>query len=143
MLDRDTMRAIGMMMARQARQRATAEDTSANETIDLAPLLRPWAPGPWAAGEVCAHEGAPYRCIEPGHDSTDNPDWTPDKTPALWAPYHATDVSHALPWHKPTGAHDMYKQGEWMIWTDGVPWQCVEDTSYSPEEWPQAWEVSA
>lgn len=31
--------------------------------------------------------------------------------PALWAPYHATDRAHALPWIAPTGAQDAYNAG--------------------------------
>ena len=34
----------------------------------------------------------------------------------------------------------MYKAGEYMIWTDGTVKKCVQDTNFSPEEYPQAWE---
>lgn len=44
---------------------------------------------------------------------------------------------------KPTGAHDMYKVGECMIWTDGEVYKCLSDTAYSPEEYAQDWEVVA
>lgn len=39
-----------------------------------------------------------------------------------------------------TRAHDMYKSGEYMIWTDGNTYRCKQDTNFSPEEYPQAWE---
>ena len=39
-----------------------------------------------------------------------------------------------------TGAHDIYKAGEYMIWTDGSVKKCVQDTNFSPTEYPQAWE---
>ena len=39
-----------------------------------------------------------------------------------------------------TGPHDVYKPGEYMIWTDGTVKKCVQDTNFSPEEYPQAWE---
>ena len=35
---------------------------------------------------------------------------------------------------------DGYKAGEYMIWTDGTVKKCVQDTNFSPEEYPQAWE---
>ena len=35
----------------------------------------------------------------------------------------------------------MYKAGEYMIWTDGVVYMCKENTNFSPEEYPQAWEA--
>lgn len=27
-----------------------------------------------------------------------------------------------------------------MIWTDGTVKKCVQDTNFSPEDYPQAWE---
>ncbi len=66
--------------------------------------------------------------------------WEPDKTPALYAPYHGKAVETALPWTAPTGAHDMYKAGEYMIWNDTVM-RCKSDTSYSPNDYAAAWEV--
>ena len=38
------------------------------------------------------------------------------------------------------GAHDMYKAGEYMIWTDGTVKHCLENTSFSPDEYPDTWE---
>ena len=26
-----------------------------------------------------------------------------------------------------------------MIWTDGTVKKCIQDTNFSPDEWPQAW----
>lgn len=34
-----------------------------------------------------------------------------------------------------TGAHDMYKAGEYMIWTDGIIKKCLRDTNFSPTEY--------
>ena len=34
----------------------------------------------------------------------------------------------------------MYHAGEYMIWTDGSIQRCKEDTNFSPEDYPQAWE---
>ena len=39
------------------------------------------------------------------------------------------------------GAHDMYRVGEYMIYTDGKTYQCKQDTNFSPEDYAQAWEV--
>jgi hypothetical protein len=59
----------------------------------------------------------------------------------MWGAYHATDAHHALPWAKPTGAHDMYKIGQYMIWADGKTYRCIQDTDRSPDEVAQAWEA--
>lgn len=101
--------------------------------------IRQWKPGAYAIGDVRMHGGNPYKCVQ-AHDSTENPTWTPDTTPALWMQYHGTTKATARPWIAPTGAHDMYKSGEYMIWTDGSTKKCITDTTYSPDVYPQAWE---
>lgn len=97
-----------------------------------------WKPGVYALNDVRQYEGNPYKCVQ-AHDSTDNPDWTPAAYPALWMEYHGTDKESARAWIAPTGAQDMYKVGEWMIWTDGSLYECLSDTTYSPEELASAW----
>lgn len=103
-------------------------------------LVDDWMPGVYAVGDVRVCGGQVYRCCQ-AHDSTDNPDWSPDKTPALWAAYHSGDAAHARPWVQPTGAHDQYKAGEYMVWTDGKTYKCLSDTVYSPADYAQAWEL--
>ena len=91
-------------------------------------------------GEVATHPetGYPKECIL-SYDGTVQVDWTID-TPTCWKPWHSRKPEYALPWEQPTGAHDMYKSGEYMIWEDGKVKHCKENTNFSPEEYPQAWE---
>lgn len=91
-------------------------------------------------GEVATHQetGYPYECMT-AYDGNVQQDWTIDNR-TLWKPWHSRKSEYALPWEQPTGAHDMYKAGEYMIWTDGTVKKCLQDTSFSPEEYPQAWE---
>jgi hypothetical protein len=103
-------------------------------------VIRLWKPGKYVMGDVRMYEGIPYKCVQ-AHDSISNPNWTPDVTPALWMQYHGTSVETARPWLAPAGAHDMYKVGEYMIYTDGLTYECINDTTYSPTEYSQAWEV--
>ena len=138
MLDLKQMRAIGMMVARQAQEKAKQPDVAANEIIDMAPLLKEWKQGKHEAGEVVVYNGYPYKCVQ-SHDSTYDASWNPEDAPALFAPYHATDKAHALPYVRPTGAHDAYKRGEWMLW-DGKAYECQQDgTIYDPTVLPSAW----
>ena len=102
--------------------------------------VREWQPGVFAAGDVRQRLGAPYKCVQ-AHDSTVNPNWTPETTPALWMQYHGTTPESARPWIAPTGAHDMYKAGEYTIWTDGKTYKAKMDTAYSPADYPQAWDA--
>lgn len=91
-------------------------------------------------GEVATHpeNGYPYECMT-AYDGTVQQDWTIDNR-TLWKPWHSRKAEYALPWEAPTGAHDMYKAGEYMIWTDGTVKKCVQDTNFSPEEYPADWE---
>ena len=101
-----------------------------------------WERGNYVEGDVRADPdtGYPYECITP-HDSIINTgeDYT-IKNRTLWKPWHSRKAEYALPWEAPTGAHDMYKAGEYMIWTDGTVKKCVQDTNFSPDDWPQSWE---
>ncbi len=101
--------------------------------------LRPWDPAVYVVGDVRMYAGIPYKCVQV-HDSGQNPTWTPDTTPALWMQYHGTTVDTARPWIAPAGAHDTYRAGEFMIWTDGAVYRCKQDTVYSPHDYAQAWE---
>ena len=118
---------------------AAASHVDADAVIRAQALCAAWEPGVYQLGEVRTCEGVPYRCCQ-AHDSTANPGWTPTTERALWAPYHGTTPETALPWAAPTGAHDMYKAGECMIWTDGTVKRCRQDTNFSPTDYAQAWE---
>lgn len=143
MLDTNTMRAIGRLIARQARKQVP--EAAANDVIDLGPLLEPWKAGTsespidYTVGDVRTYNNQPWKCVQ-AHTHHGEAGWEPGAV-SMWGAYHATDETHALPWVKPTGAHDMYKAGEYMIWTDGEAYRCLSDTAYSPEEYSQAWEV--
>ena len=118
-----------------------AKGAAANMVIDLGPLIPSWSMGTYAIGDVRMHNGYPWRCCQ-AHTSASNPGWSPGAVPALWAPYHATDAAHALPWVKPTGAQDAYQVGEHMIWTDGKVYRCnTAAVVHSPAEVPAVWGV--
>lgn len=101
--------------------------------------IRPWKPAAYGIGDVRMHRGIPYKCVQT-HDSGENPSWTPEATPALWMQYHGTTAETARAWISPTGAQDIYRAGEYMIWTDGRMMKCIADTAYDPDAYPQAWE---
>lgn len=94
----------------------------------------------YSVGDVRLHPttGTPKECMT-SYDGASQPDWTID-TATLWKPWHSRKKECALPWEAPTGAHDMYKAGEYMIWTDGNAYLCKQDTNFSPDEYSQAWE---
>ena len=56
-------------------------------------------------------------------------------TPALPVAWPSASASRRC-----TGAHDVYKKGEWAI-QDGKFTKANQDTAYSLAEYPQAWDV--
>lgn len=121
-----------------------AEKLAASEDKTLAiacmAFFESWTPGIYAVGDVRTNPatGYPRECIL-SHDSTVNPDWT-ITTASLWKPYHSRKKEYALPWEAPTGAHDIYKTGEYMVWTDYSVYKCLTDTNFNPVDYPAAWE---
>lgn len=108
--------------------------------ISCSGLFPEWKPGKYKTGDVRRKENIPYEAIL-DHDNVVNPDWTIDVR-AIWKPYHSRRKEWALPFVHPTGAHDLYKAGEYMIYTDGKTYFAKQDTNFSPEEYAEAWEVT-
>lgn len=134
-------RARAIRAAMVAAGGVVAEKGGADDVIRSLVCFEPWTPGNYKdmIGAVRLYEGYPYRVYQP-HDSTNNPDWTPEGAPALWTPYHGTTPETALPFRQPTGTHNIYKTGEYMVWTGNAVYLCKQDTAYSPETYAQAWE---
>lgn len=140
MHDLNKLYAMGMMAARSAR--SAAPTATANEVIDMTPLLRLWKEGAYAAGDIAVYDAVPYKCAQ-AHDSTGNPEWNPAKAKSLWAAYHATDAAHALPYVQPTGAHDAYMTDEYMKWNNAVYRCMVDGTVHDPDTLPGSWEKTS
>lgn len=95
------MEAVKKMLAKDV------ADLSDEDALDVAALYPAWADmSEVVAGERLWYDGKLYRVVQ---SHTTQPDWTPDKTPALF-----TEVSIAEwpEWVQPTGAHDAYNKGD-------------------------------
>lgn len=129
-------------LVRYARSGLTKEAQSMDDktiAISCSGLFREWTPGSYKAGDVRTDGETPYECIS-DHDSAANPGWDLSVR-SLWKPYHSRKKEWALPFIQPTGAHDIYKEGEYMVWTDGNTYQAVQDTGHSPKDYPTAWKT--
>lgn len=126
----------------EATKEKISDDDDKTFGIACKGIFPTWVRGNYFYGDVTTDPdtGYPYECITP-HDSITNTgeDYT-IKNRTLWKPWHSRKKEYALPWEQPTGAHDMYKAGEYMIWTDGTVKKCIQDTNFSPVEYAQAWE---
>ena len=118
----------------------------ADDTITVAALYNEWTEGSYKVGDIrLAWYGGthqPWKCRQE-HDTTTYPDIAPDGSAwrTFWIPFHGATPETAQDWIAPSGAHDQYETGEYMIWTDGNTYRCKENTAYSPEEYAQAWEL--
>lgn len=88
-------------------------------------IFSPWAEGvAYAVGNLRAYDGKLYKCVQ-AH--TSQSDWTPDKTPALWAV--AGDPAEEWPeWSQPIGAHDAYNKGD-KVSHNGKHWVSTVDSN--------------
>ena len=139
-----------MTLAEAAELRIQMEETFALATVNMTSdeairnkaLCKAWATGKHTAGEVYSTGEQLWQCIQ-DYDNTVYPDIIPGGS--AWGtfhkPYHGTTKETAMPWVAPTGAHDMYLAGEYMIWMDGKIYKCLCGTAYSPEDYADAWEV--
>ena len=113
-----------------------------DEVIQNRVLCKVWEAGVHTVGEVYSTGEQLWQCIQE-YDNAVYPDIIPGES--AWGtfhkPYHGTTPETAMPWVQPTGAHDMYLTGEYMIWEDGLIYKCLSSTAYSPDEYGGAWEV--
>lgn len=106
-------------------------------------LYPDWVPGDHHKGEIYNADGQTWEVFE-AYDNEDHPDIWPGKK--AWhtfnRPLHGTTPETARPWVKPQhGAADIYRAGEYMIWTDGSACRCARNTNFSPEEYPADWQI--
>lgn len=112
------------------------------EIIDSESLVPEWRPGPQKAGSLVKRTALDqvYRILQT-HDSSQNPDWTPEAQPALFGICHTTDPAKAKPWVDPQGTSGLYQANECYKDADGAVWRQTYggenefDAAALPERW--------
>lgn len=127
--------AVGRMVLAQM---ADLDDDS---RIRVSGLYEPWTAGKYEAGDIRNAAGQTWECFQ-AHDNATYPDIKPGSAAwfTFWRPLHGKSPETARPFVPVQGAHDMYRAGEYMVWTDGSIKRATQDTAYSPEDFPGAWE---
>lgn len=117
-----------------------AVDTD-DKRIRASGLYPEWKAGKHSKGETYNADGQTWECFQE-YDNAVYPDIRPGES--AWhtfnRPLHGTTPETARPFVPVQGAHDMYRAGEYAIWTDGETYRCKADTNFSPADYPQAWE---
>lgn len=134
------------LSAAQASQYRMAVDTAVKHVIDddariaISVLYPDWASGSHAVGDIYIADAQTWECYQ-AYDNSVYPDIRPGQT--AWytfnRPLHGKSPETARPWVAPTGAHDIYKSGEYMIYTDGKMYRCNANTNFSPIDYTEAW----
>ena len=109
--------------------------------IRVSGLYELWIAGKYEAGDIRNSGGQTWECFQ-AHDCAVYPDIKPgsDAWFTFWRPLHGKSPETARPFVPVQGAHDMYKIGEYAVFEDAL-YRCVQDTAYSPADYPQAWEI--
>lgn len=125
--------------------------TKDDQKIRAAGLYPDWEAGNHAKGEIYnTHAGdslgneweQTWECYQ-AYDNASYPSLIPGD-PSWYTfnrPLHGKTKETARPFVPVQGAHDMYRTGEYMIFTDGKVYLCKRDTNFSPTDYSQAWEV--
>ena len=105
-------------------------------------LYEDWTGGSYQAGDIRNANGQTWECYQ-AHDTDTYPDINPDNDAwyTFWRPLYGTSPETARSFVPVQGAHDMYRAGEYMVYTDGLTYRCLSDTNFSPEDYAPAWEV--
>ena len=113
-----------------------------DKRIRASGLYEDWEAGSYQVGDIRNTVGQTWECFQ-AHDNAVYPDISPDNAAwfTFWRPLHGTSPETARPFVPVQGAHDMYRTGEYMLWTDGLLYRCLSDTNFSPADYAQAWEV--
>ena len=114
--------------------RGTATDETALQAISVYPY---WKENTQVeAGSRYQYNGNLYRVIQAHTTQTD---WTPDKTPALWA---VVSLEEWPGWVQPTGAHDAYAKGT-KVTHNGVKYVSLIDANvWEPGTNETLWSVA-
>lgn len=126
--------AVGRMVLAQM---ADLDDDS---RIRVSGLYEPWTAGKYEAGDIRNAAGQTWECFQ-AHDNATYPDIKPGSAAwfTFWRPLHGKSPETARPFVPVQGAHDMYHAGEYAVYNDAL-YRCAQDTAYSPEDYPPAWE---
>lgn len=135
------MYAYGQEQARELR--TNAPNMTDTEVMDNEAYIPEWRAGAQKAGAPVRRSGIDqnYRTLQ-AHDSTANPDWTPESQPALFGLMHTTNPAKAKAWVAPSGTSGLYYLNECYADGEAVYRQIYDggneyDALTLPERWEQ------
>ena len=121
-----------------------AESLSDEKALEIALVYDAWVVGKtYKVGEFITYgensvgDVQLYKVVQ-AH--TSQADWTPDNTKSLYSPIGLTDEGYPV-WSRPTGAHDAYNTDDIVDYNGTLYKSIIDGNVYSPDEYPQGWEI--
>lgn len=116
-------------------EKGDIDEVTASEHTDL---FLPWSTNTsYQVGDLRNYDGSLYKCLQ-AHTSQD--DWTPDISASLWKNLSMNE-SGIQEWSQPISSVDAYNTGDEVMY-NGVHYKSTIDNNvWSPEAYPQGWEV--
>lgn len=121
----------------------TAQIEDDEQKLAVSGLYQEWTAGVYLVGDIRNARAQTWECFQ-AHDNATYPDINPDNESTwrtFWRPLHGKSKETARPYAPVTNATDIYKAGEYMIYTDGEVYKALSDTAYSPTDYAPAWEL--
>lgn len=129
---------------------APTMELTAENKLSISGIYEDWAPGKFVTGDIRNWGGNTWECFQ-DHDNAVYPDIRPDNSAwyTFWRPLHGTSIETARPFVPVQGAHDLYKAGEYVVFTDdkiyrakrGNIYRAKRDTNFSPTDYAPDWEL--
>lgn len=137
-------RDMGRADAAALRAKACAGEITDTEIIDneeAVPEYNEKADYSGCAVDTPVRHGVQVYGLVTPHNAANHPDTAPGTAggATLWRIKHTTNPKKAKPWVQPD-AVNLYKEGECMLWTDGIVKRAKRDTNFSPDEYAGDWE---
>ena len=115
------------------------DDFSDYQATQIAELYPAWhIDVNYRVGQIVRHGGSLYRCVT---EHASQADWTPDASASLWSGISFAE-NGVENWIQPTGAHDAYNVGDYVM-HNGVKWvSLINGNVYEPSDAvPTLWAV--
>ena len=94
----------------------------------------------WPVDSPVRDEGQVWTLLIP-HNAA-HYDGRPSSLRALWGLAHTKDPAKAKPYVAPFGTSGLYMKDECMRWEDGFVYRSIlDDNAYTPESYPDGWEL--
>lgn len=117
---------------------------SEEKALEVASVFPPYVVGKsYTIGEMFTYgvngvgDAQLYKVVQ-AHTSSE--EWAPDKVASLYTPI-GLNAKGYVTWSQPAGAHDAYNAGDIVDYKGILYKSLVDGNIYSPEVYPQNWEV--